>query len=599
MLYLCLFALLSLMSCSQDENMPSENGNKEFLVSVDFIVSGIANYGESSQPTTRAVSSVKKIIPLNEDFHAEVTLTPDAPLQTRSAEPTPMANGVRFRVLAYKENKYEGHLDYKIENGRAVMLSTEPMLLLNDTYKFIAYSYNVADLDLPEWSKTTVLQINAEESDFLYWTEEIALNSLSVKLPIVFSHLFPQFKVKLDTSELLGLHCNSANVTLKSLSDPLHKLGTWDFLTGELLGNNTGSFKPEITFSESELLKSNEFTIVSDPVLLFPTENTQLHLTLNANFGFWQYHPGASESFPSQVVNNEGLTIGKHSFDSNRSYTCLVKIRSTNLNERYISTLNNCILINYPITGTTNYYAFNVQYEGADSEDVLGTAVMGNGITPYKAVVLWQESDDVNSKIPLISGLRYLKEEQKLLAALNNFGMEGNALIALIDIDGTIIWSWHLWILQNYQYYDINIGTLNVGATSKNKEGLFFQYGRKDPLRKNTVPIDKYGSDSYYRFGVKNPTSFIKGWNWADNLWSGLKYKNNPCPWEHRLPSLTELKDRLKVDGSENGYINDAGKFINSEGGFWTNDKSKVYVPSRKESVPVNEASAYQIRCVK
>ena len=70
----------------------------------------------------------------------------------------------------------------------------------------------------------------------------------------------------------------------------------------------------------------------------------------------------------------------------------------------------------------------------------------------------------------------------------------GNALLALKDSTGTILWSWHIWSVDclKDQAYTSCAGTptfhnINLGATrnqpgNKNSVGLYYQYGRKDPF---------------------------------------------------------------------------------------------------------------------
>ena len=70
----------------------------------------------------------------------------------------------------------------------------------------------------------------------------------------------------------------------------------------------------------------------------------------------------------------------------------------------------------------------------------------------------------------------------------------GNALLALKDSKGTILWSWHIWSVDclKDQAYTSCTGTptfhnINLGATrnqpgNQNSIGLYYQYGRKDPF---------------------------------------------------------------------------------------------------------------------
>lgn len=70
--------------------------------------------------------------------------------------------------------------------------------------------------------------------------------------------------------------------------------------------------------------------------------------------------------------------------------------------------------------------------------------------------------------------------------------LKGNAAIAAKDAEGTILWSWHIWLTDKPkdQAYNNGAGTMmdrNLGATSATPGdagalGLLYQWGRKDPF---------------------------------------------------------------------------------------------------------------------
>ena len=177
---------------------------------------------------------------------------------------------------------------------------------------------------------------------------------------------------------------------------------------------------------------------------------------------------------------------------------------------------------------------------------------------------------------------------------------EGNAVIAAKDENGTILWSWHIWLTDQprEQVYYYKAGTLmdrNLGATSATPGdvgalGLLYQWGRKDPflssssifediLVKSTItwPSD-VGSDSStgtIEYTTANPTTYLdfvhvgsgdkdKNYDWyytgsslTDNTrWTNsVKSVYDPCPAGWRVP-----------DGGENGLW---GKLV---GGYYTYD---------------------------
>lgn len=159
---------------------------------------------------------------------------------------------------------------------------------------------------------------------------------------------------------------------------------------------------------------------------------------------------------------------------------------------------------------------------------------------------------------------------------------EGNAVIAVRDADGSILWSWHIWMTDEpqAQEYPANAGVMmdrNLGATSTGPGhvlslGLLYQWGRKDPFL-NCMHIDKpilaQSTLSWpspvicdeevgtIDFSIKNPTTFIyrniKGsgdWHYVKDhtRWQSNKTKYDPCPAGWRVP-----------DGGENNIWDKAG----------------------------------------
>ncbi len=69
----------------------------------------------------------------------------------------------------------------------------------------------------------------------------------------------------------------------------------------------------------------------------------------------------------------------------------------------------------------------------------------------------------------------------------------GNAVIAVCDVAGEILWSWHIWVSaeeiatktddNGLVWMDRNLGALSVVPSEvQNTRGLFYQWGRKDPF---------------------------------------------------------------------------------------------------------------------
>ena len=89
----------------------------------------------------------------------------------------------------------------------------------------------------------------------------------------------------------------------------------------------------------------------------------------------------------------------------------------------------------------------------------------------------------------------------------------GNALLALKAADGTILWSWHIWVVedgnaptdQTYTacegqptFMDRNLGATTNEYNNRYAIGLYYQYGRKDPFVIRTDKVTIASSGDYY-----------------------------------------------------------------------------------------------------
>ena len=97
------------------------------------------------------------------------------------------------------------------------------------------------------------------------------------------------------------------------------------------------------------------------------------------------------------------------------------------------------------------------------------------------------------------------------------------------------LWSWHIWFRAKPGYTDS--GTMmdwNLGASGATNEGLYYQWGRKDPF---------YGKQSVVSGGteangIANPDIFYGDWN--SGSWASIgdvKTIYDPCPKGYKVPS--------------------------------------------------------------
>ena len=223
----------------------------------------------------------------------------------------------------------------------------------------------------------------------------------------------------------------------------------------------------------------------------------------------------------------------------------------------------NCWVIPSNAGEAVSYY-FDATKEG-QSNDVVGTVV-----TPADEVrdakLVWETEED------LISMLEY-KEGGKLLFTVDK-GKTGNAIVAVTDGEGTILWSWHVWVVADNAFMDTTAPTgtfmdRNLGAMAglpdeedfnqENKDtwGLYYEWGRKDPQQDqgkygkiSTGPVEiaktVKNPDRYY----KSPEGKFDAWYDVDEvpaIWDDvtLMKKYNPAPKGWTVPAA---EDFTKLD---------------------------------------------------
>jgi hypothetical protein len=162
--------------------------------------------------------------------------------------------------------------------------------------------------------------------------------------------------------------------------------------------------------------------------------------------------------------------------------------------------------------------------------------------------------------------------------------LPGNALIAAVDADDNILWSWHIWIpsssiedLGDYKvstkyYMDRNLGALvptqASGAAAPESFGMLYQWGRKDPFvgarslssgSKAKVAGEERGVTDDTSFDLAasyaHPNTFAKNnaWRTGDLEWNpdGNKSIDDPCPAGYKVPEYNAadaLWQKVTVD---------------------------------------------------
>ena len=208
------------------------------------------------------------------------------------------------------------------------------------------------------------------------------------------------------------------------------------------------------------------------------------------------------------------------------------------------------------------------------------------------AEILWETT------LGTVNNLVYVQSDNKLYFA-KPAGVRGNAVVALKDYNGNILWSYHVWAsgeavndikLGEYFFMDRNLGALANAVpveTENGTVGMFYQWGRKDPfppakhLKDNNGLISAVYPENAVVFTVAqngvpvettvaNPNVFYWGnANKGEQDWSSIpdqvywstsaKTDYDPCPHGYVVPDVDQLTELTKdaAKGTKYSIITD------------------------------------------
>ena len=243
--------------------------------------------------------------------------------------------------------------------------------------------------------------------------------------------------------------------------------------------------------------------------------------------------------------------------------------------------------------GTTNAASYTKQgaytqpfYNHLNTE--ITSPFLENVATPVSAQVIQYDTTGYaisELTIKNCNPCKFLKFTVNSVPALG-----GNAIIAVKDGSGNIMWSWHIWAYPfslgtfthtntnnvSYNILDVNIGWVKKATNSKYGTSPYYQWGRKDPfLRSGATSGTIVTADTATSVAqtIKAPTTFNKyetsNYNWL-NVTYFYNYWDADCT---NTGSSDKVVNKTIYDPSPVGFSIPCGNtflgFSTSNGGTY------------------------------
>ena len=359
------------------------------------------------------------------------------------------------------------------------------------------------------------------------------------------------------------------------------------------------------------------------------------------------FHVGTVNIGGTSTVVNKDLALTQ-TFAAGYRYNIKVSFKpsSIDIDDAVIYGGGNCWVI--PMNASKDEkYSFTAT-EGRTT-DKPGTTV---GKTVFGAKVVWMDVQGLITEEPT-----YDSNSHKMTFKIAR-GKIGNAVIAATASDGTICWSWHVWVVNDNSFMinprngfmDRNLGAMSNNSSEKLASyGLYYQWGRKDPFPgangiSSTIPntlylvngrttsIQKMNAAVPLASAIKAPLSFFGSaaypYDWITpqdaNLWNSELDRFNPAPKGWTIPESNMWTGVSIYNGGtfSNGYTwaayggwypcsgymlyySGALYMVGSDGSCWS--RTTYSVQSHKlyflygaayAQYPYGRADGFSVRCV-
>ena len=263
---------------------------------------------------------------------------------------------------------------------------------------------------------------------------------------------------------LLVGSCSDGEDNTGILNEPRITLSTWNV-----------SFPGEGGIAVVAMVANRENVKIENVSWLTVTEEeNQLTIIADAN-------PDSQQRISQIILSvSDGGTMAKDSIAVVQSALGTIHLSETET--------ANCYIVK-----TGGNYSFRADVKGNGGTDGKSKYISQYGLEIQHAVyadLLWEATYDADKNISrdIICGQPVYRDGE---IHFSTGSVQGNAVIAVKDAYGTILWSWHIWVVDEeinseegggLIWMDRNLGALNNTPGDINNRGLLYQWGRKDPF---------------------------------------------------------------------------------------------------------------------
>lgn len=208
----------------------------------------------------------------------------------------------------------------------------------------------------------------------------------------------------------------------------------------------------------------------------------------------------------------------------------------------------NCYLVNAAGTYSFPLVYGNAIANGATRENAYKTTNSGNGIlshfknhlgepisspyiyqnencVPYDACIVWQDEENLITAVELVDGGKSIQ----FTTSSKDDIKQGNAIIAVRNQEGTIMWSWHIWVTdyvmgegdltvtnhtgQRNVFMPHNLGWCYVKDVIYNPQNVHVRIKQEGSNNTEVIVVNQLydrfieGNNPYYQWGRKDPIS--------------------------------------------------------------------------------------------